>query len=90
MLILPGDELVISGTSYHENPNLMLTEVYIDATHPWLHKTIKELNLPPQTLIILIKRQNGTNTTPKGDTMIQLNDTLILTCETCDQCTIAY
>lgn len=89
-LILPGDELVMSGTSYHEDPNLMLTEIYIDnPTHPWLNKTIKELNLPPQTLIILIKRQDGTNITPKGDTFIQLHDILILTCETCDQCTIA-
>lgn len=88
-LILPGDEVVISGTSYKENPGLTLTEIYVDhQAHPWLGKTLKELNLPPQSLIILIKRGDGTNITPKGETPIQLHDTVILTCETCDQCII--
>ncbi|WP_235069876.1 potassium/proton antiporter [Turicibacter sp. TJ11] len=88
-LILPGDEVVISGTSYEENPDLTLTEIYVDhQTHPWLGKTLKDLNLPSQSLIILIKRQDGTNITPKGETTIQLHDTVILTCETCDQCVI--
>ena len=88
-LILPGDEVVISGTSYEENPDLTLTEIYVDdQTHPWFGKTLKDLNLPSQSLIILIKRQDGTNITPKGETTIQLHDTVILTCETSDQCII--
>ena len=41
-LILPGDEVVISGTSYEENPDLTLTEIYVDdQTHPWFGKHLK-------------------------------------------------
>ena len=56
-IILPGDQLVVSGTGFHEQTDLTLNEINIDKNHPWLSKEIKDLNLPPQTLIILIKRQ---------------------------------
>ena len=88
-MILPGDQLVVSGTSFHEQTNLTLNEINIDKNHPWLSKEIKDLDLPPQTLIILIKRQDGTSITPKGDTLIQQGDTIVLTCETFNQCIIS-
>lgn len=87
-IILPGDQLVVSGTSFHEQTDLTLNEIHIDNNHPWLSKKIKDLDLLPQTLIILIKRQDGTNITPKGDTLIKQGDTIILTCETLNQCVI--
>ena len=88
-MILPGDQIVVSGTSFHEQTNLTLNEINIDKNHPWLSKEIKDLDLPPQTLIILIKRQDGTSITPKGDTLIQQGDTIVLTCETFNQCIIS-
>ena len=39
--------------------------------------------------IILIKRKDGTSITPKGDTLIQQGDTIVLTCETFNQCIIS-
>ena len=89
-IILPGDQLVVSGPSFHEQTDLTLNEIHIDKNHPWLGKKIKELELPTKTLIILIKRQDGTHITPKGNTIIEEEDTLILTCETFNQCTISY
>ena len=88
-MILPGDQLVVSGTGFHEQTDLTLNEINIDKNHPWLSKEIKDLDLPPQTLIILIKRKDGTSITPKGDTLIQQGDTIVLTCETFNQCIIS-
>ena len=79
--LLPGDQLVVSGTHFQEYTNLPLTEIQIDNSHPWVHKQIKHLDLPHKTLVILIKRQDGTNITPKGDTRIENGDTLVLTAE---------
>ena len=87
--ILPGDQLVVSGTSFHEQTDLTLNEIHIDKNHPWLGKKIKELELPTKTLIILIKRQDGTHITPKGNITIERGDTLILTCETFNGCSIS-
>ncbi len=77
--MLPGDQLVVSGTYFQEYMDLPLTEVQVDKSHPWFHKQIKDLELPNKTLVILIKRQDGTNITPKGDTLIEQGDILVLT-----------
>lgn len=77
--ILANDQLVVSGTYFQEYMDLPLTEVQVDKSHPWFHKQIKELELPNKTLVILIKRQDGTNITPKGDTLIEQGDILVLT-----------
>ena len=40
-------------------------------------KTLKELTLPPETLVVLLKR-NGENIIPNGDTRLLENDVLVL------------
>lgn len=89
-IILPGDQLVVSGTTFSEQPDFTLNEIHIDKNHPWHGKMIKELKLPTNTLIILIKRQDGTSITPNGDTLVQQGDILVLMCETFTQCNISF
>ena len=43
----------------------------------WCGKTLKELTLPPETLVVLLKR-NGENIIPNGDTRLLENDVLVL------------
>lgn len=42
-----------------------------------MQQKIKDIILPPQTLIVLLKR-NGENIIPNGDTLLLPEDTLIL------------
>ena len=55
----------------------------IPVNHNWCGHMLKELVLPPQILIVLIKR-NGENVIPDGDTQILEGDTLILSATTPD------
>ena len=49
----------------------------IPKEHTWCNRKIKDIILPPQTLIVLLKR-NGENIIPNGDTLLLPEDTLIL------------
>ena len=44
---------------------------------PWIGKRIKEIDLPDNTLVIIIKRQNR-NIVPKGDSVVKQGDILVL------------
>lgn len=45
--------------------------------HPWISKKVRELNLPPETLLVFLKRTEH-NIVPTGDTVIKENDVLVL------------
>ena len=45
--------------------------------HPWIDMSIKDIVLPPQTRIVMIKRHN-IKMIPKGDRCIEKDDELIL------------
>lgn len=76
-----GDFLILSGEAYHDDGDVALTEIQITASHPWLDKMIKELTLPDQTLIMIIRRADGTVLVPKGKNRIKEGDVLVLSNE---------
>jgi cell volume regulation protein A len=77
-VIQPGDVLVISGESYQGDAGTQITRSIIEADDPWANRSIKELELPANTLIVSIVREDGTAITPKGWVKIQPHDTLTL------------
>ncbi len=77
-VIEANDLLVLSGEGYEDNDPVKLNELKIEAGHRWLDRPIKDLPLPSHTLIILIKRADGTTIIPKGETCIKLDDILVL------------
>lgn len=73
-----GDMLVLGGEEYRDHDQVQLREVQIGAEHHWIGSSIKSLGLPRSTLIIMLKKQDGTVMVPNGDTTIEANDTLIM------------
>lgn len=62
---------------YAEEVPVQFIQVDIPKEHSWCDRKIKDIVLPPQTLIVLLKR-NGENIIPNGDTLLLPEDTLIL------------
>ena len=69
---------------YAEEIPVQFIQLTIPEEHYWCTKTLKELTLPPETLIVLIKR-NGENIIPNGDTRLMEGDILILSATSPDK-----
>lgn len=54
-----------------------LQELCVDANHEWCNRTIEELHLPDETLVVLIKRGKE-NIIPMGKTRIREQDVLVM------------
>lgn len=62
---------------YNDEVDLQFLKLAIAETHPWNHKMVKELPLPPDTLIVLVLR-DGISVIPHGSTTILQGDVAIL------------
>ncbi|MBE7706431.1 MAG: potassium/proton antiporter [Cyanobacteria bacterium SIG30] len=72
-----GDFLILSVSAYQSNEEVNLEEVVITKKHIWKDKHISEIDLPENTLIAMINR-NDKNVVPRGKTKLIENDTLVL------------
>lgn len=72
------DSVMLSVPSCTESADLQLREVYIDHSHDWCGKKIKELNLSDKLLIVLIRRGEE-SLIPDGSTEIREGDTAVIT-----------
>lgn len=73
--ILP-DDIVIACCHAYEGEDIYLEELYIKKKHPWVGKTMQEINEHQRFLVTMIKRQECF-IVPKGDTHIEAEDTLV-------------
>ena len=71
-----NDEVLIGTTYQKSDDDISLCETYIDKSHEWLDKKIKEIDLPDSHLIALIKRGEE-YFVPNGTTLVKLSDTII-------------
>lgn len=76
--ILENDILVMSAQAFKYAEKISLNEITIIQNHDWLNKTVEELNLMPEKLIVMIQRE-GKIIIPTGQTLIQLNDIIVVT-----------
>ena len=68
---------VLSATGYHDRgDSITMREIEITSKHKWNNKAVSELNLNENTLLLMIRRGNGT-VIPRGDTVIQNKDVVI-------------
>jgi len=65
---------------YQEEEALQLMQIRIDGAHPWKDRNVRELNLPAQTLIVMVRRA-GETLIPKGNTFLREGDLVILSGE---------
>lgn len=62
---------------YTEEVPVQFIKLAVRGNHPWINKNIKEITIPPGTLLVLVNRDKKT-IVPKGDTIIRENDVVIL------------
>lgn len=64
-------------TDYQDETDVQLLELTIDNKNIWVNQKLKELHLPKNLLIVMIKRGNDI-IVPRGDTKILPGDTVVL------------
>lgn len=62
---------------YQEDSSITLMRMFIPFNHSWVNRSISDVNMPTDSLALMIKRKEST-IIPNGDTVILANDTLIL------------
>lgn len=62
---------------YSEENEIQFISLNVTNGHPWIDKKIKEISLPPSTLLVMILR-DGATIIPNGETDILLGDILIV------------
>ncbi|MBQ8752813.1 MAG: potassium/proton antiporter, partial [Clostridia bacterium] len=62
---------------YSEEEPIQFIRFHIPEKHQWNHKLLREILLPPDTLVVLLRR-NGENIVPNGRTKLAAGDELIL------------
>ena len=76
-VILAEDNLILNVPAYRGKSDIELEEIEIDRRHKWCGKSIRDLNLPENVLIAVIKRGDE-NIIPSGKTMIQERDVVVI------------
>ncbi len=79
-VIHAGDILVLSTPVYEEEDGVSLREMPADEHPEWVGQSIRMLGIPASVLIVLIRHADGSTVVPKGGTVIQKGDTLVV-CE---------
>lgn len=73
-----GDRLVITAPAFRDNQKIDLREMVLPPDHDWCGHALREIDLPRGTLIVLT-RHEGTAIVPRGDTVLQAGDTVVMT-----------
>lgn len=68
---------------YKEDKSTKILEINIDKNNEWVNKNIMESDIPEDILVVMIKR-NDEVIIPRGSTVIQKDDILILTANNFD------
>ena len=64
-------------SDYSENEEVQFLRLRLPAGHPWEGKSLREVTLPPDSLLVLVHREKRMFA-PNGDTVLQPGDELLL------------
>lgn len=64
-------------SDYSDEVPVQFIRLTIPQSHPWCGMTLREIVLPPDTLAVLLRR-GGESIAPSGGTVLEADDTLIL------------
>lgn len=77
-VIQAEDRIVLSAPAYEDYRNKKFYEYFIDEKDERIGKSVMELDIPEDTLVMMIKRGEDT-VIPNGDTIINEGDILVVT-----------
>lgn len=76
-VIMENDILVMSAQAFKYAEKICLNEITVPENHEWINKSIAEIDLLPDKLIVMIQR-NGKIIIPQGQTKIACNDIVVI------------
>lgn len=76
-LLQAGDRLILSASALEESERVRLTELRLEAGHAWVGKTLADLPLEADKLVIMVQRQEKV-LIPTGRTVLEAGDTLVM------------
>ncbi|MDR2587215.1 MAG: potassium/proton antiporter [Coriobacteriales bacterium] len=77
-IIEPNDLLVMTGEAYTDDDDAQISQVFVGKGDEWANTLVRDLSLPPNTLIANVTKEDGSSVTPKGWTKIHPGDTVTL------------
>lgn len=70
------DDVLKTFTDYEQESDIRFIKTKINPQHPWISKSLSQIVLPSNLLIVMIIR-NHQHIIPKGDTILQEGDILV-------------
>lgn len=77
-IIKENDLIVLGGETHFDESGQDLIEFTITSGHQWENQCIKDLELPPDRLIIMVQRKGSDIIVPIGDTLLLEDDKVIM------------
>lgn len=78
VIIEANDIIVLGGEVHFDESGQDLIEFIIPRGHKWENQHIKDLELPPDRLLIMVQRKDSSMIVPKGDTQLFEDDKAIM------------
>ncbi|MGN0595109.1 MAG: potassium/proton antiporter, partial [Hominimerdicola sp.] len=76
-MIDDNDNVLKTFTDYSNETEIQFIRLNIKKNHPWANVKVREINIPPETLLVMITRGDRT-VIPRGGTTILEGDVLML------------
>jgi len=76
-MIDDNENVLKTFSDYSEEIPVEFVKLEINHDHPWTDKSLKDITLPPDTLLVLLMR-NKERIIPKGNTIIHQGDVIVL------------
>lgn len=73
-----NDLIILGGEIHFDESGQDLIEFTIPSGHQWANKYIKDLELPPDRLIVMVQRKGSDIIVPIGDTLLLEDDKVIM------------
>ena len=79
-MIDTASDVMRTFSDYTEEHQMQFLQCEIDASHPWAHHMISQIDLLPNTLIAVVLHE-GKTVVPHGDTVVEPGDIVLLCTE---------
>ncbi len=77
-LIDEKEDVLKTFTDYTQEVPVQFIEFSVKKDHPWAGSMVKDILLPPETLLVQVRKQDKTMITPDGSTVLNEGDRLVL------------
>lgn len=79
-----GEDVMRTFTDYIDEVPVQLIQFSVPAAHPWNGKAVKDIQLPPDSLLVLLTRGDK-RLIPNGNTVVREGDMLVLSGNSTDK-----